>query len=205
MFVGFLGAPNSGKTTVAARVFADLKQSGQPDVEFIAEEARRYMANRKINVITGQLTDEDQYKIFKSQASLELLMSNAVNDTGVVVSDSCAINSFWYMSSDMRKRVLDEFDRYFFWLHKNAILFRCSLLGIMPQEDTLRVHSYEQAKLVDHEVLEFCNSLGQSDKSKIHPNLWHLNKPILLQGTVDHKVAKVLENVYQALTRNTWR
>jgi len=59
MFVGFVGSPLSGKTTVAAKVFAKLKKAGMP-VEFIPEQSRFYIAQARETSLTWKVTPGDQ-------------------------------------------------------------------------------------------------------------------------------------------------
>jgi GTPase SAR1 family protein len=193
MLIGFIGAPNSGKTTIAARVFAELKQNGQPDVEFIVEEARRYIAIKRAERNTDPLSDSDQETIFARQASLEGLMVGAVGPYGTVVSDSCAINSLWYMTPALRDRYMSENADYFQWLRSNALLFWCSNIGIMPQKDTLRLHDEEQSKEINRIIGDALINRSLKNLLPLHPKL--------LTGPIDLKVSKVVEQIYERLTR----
>jgi hypothetical protein len=193
MFVGFIGAPNSGKTTIAAKVFADLKQSGQPDVEFVAEEARRYIAQRIFSGNKNPLTAFDQQKIFGLQRDLEQMMVQVIGPDGILVSDSCALNSLWYMNTEDRADEIFEQDAYIKWLNKNAILFYCSPIGIMNQIDTLRLHNAKQSAAIDQIIND--QLIGQNLRAHIplHSKA--------LTGPIDLKVSKVLEKIYERLTK----
>lgn len=95
MLIGFLGIPSSGKTTLAAMAFVELKRMGI-SAEFVVEIARSYIAAKRRD---GQqnvlLFDEDQAQIMEQQAAAERLM----NDKRVIViSDSSPLNSLLYMS-----------------------------------------------------------------------------------------------------------
>jgi predicted ATPase len=188
MFVGFIGAPNSGKTTIAARVFAELKQNGQSDVEFIAEEARRYIAEQKANKTYVGLTNEDQAAIFVRQARLEQMMVNVTGEHGIVISDSCALNSLWYMSPPNREAYLRAHTGYQEWLKRNSILFFASAVGIFSIPDSLRVHTPQQSKEVEKVIVETIRNEAS------------LNFITPVSGTIDHKVSKVLERIYERLT-----
>jgi thymidylate kinase len=197
MFVGFIGAPNSGKTTVAAKVFAELKQSGQPDVEFIAEEARRYIAFRKSALHTEPLSNEDQKAIFHKQYELERVMVNAVGEYGTVISDSCAVNSLWYMTPEFRDVFIFENKDYFNWLKENAMLFYTSSIGITSRPDALRIHNAAQSKEIEEVInAELFSRNGHFPTE----NPWLPLVKVPLRGTIDLKVTKVLEKVYERLT-----
>jgi nicotinamide riboside kinase len=95
MLIGFLGIPSSGKTTLAAMTFVELKRMGV-SAEFVVEIARSYIALKRQqgqdNVV---LLDEDQAQIMRQQAAAERLM----NDKRViVVSDSSPLNSLLYLT-----------------------------------------------------------------------------------------------------------
>ena len=47
MRIGLVGAPGSGKTTLAARLFAQLKESGFNDAILVQEYAREYVAQAR--------------------------------------------------------------------------------------------------------------------------------------------------------------
>ena len=193
MLIGFIGAPNSGKTTIAARVFAELKQAGQSNVEFVVEEARRHIALKKAQGWKGSLDDEDQSHLFELQLHSEKLMVDAVGPYGIVVSDSCAINSFWYMSPKARDSFMSDNAKYFQWLRENALLFWCSAVGIMPQTDTLRLHNASQSKEIDAIISDSLINRSLKTLLPLHPKL--------LTGPIDLKVSKVIEQIYERLTR----
>lgn len=153
MLVGFIGAPCAGKTTTAARLFAELKEAGQP-AEFISEKARSYIANKRV---TGglavetpvPLTDEDQILIAKSQYRAELVM-NFGNQ--IVVTDSCVLNSLLYMSPSVRgsEEVRDLVQNA---VRKYDLVFLCAPVPRPQNADLNRVHD-EAASLVIHNQIE---------------------------------------------------
>lgn len=153
MLVGFIGSPCSGKTTTAAKLFAELKDCGQP-TEYIAERARWYIANKKFGLRAQNqehlfnLTDEDQIAIASSQYRAELVM----NQRGiVVVTDSCVLNSLLYMTPGVREseavqRIAAEaIDKY-------DVLFVCAPVPRPQGVDPNRVHD-EAASMHIHEQI----------------------------------------------------
>lgn len=99
MLVSVVGSPSSGKTTTAAKVFAWLKDQGAL-AEFITEQARLYIAEKKFSEATDKiiLTDEDQIQIMERQLRVEELMKLSVSKETIIVSDSSSFNSLMYMS-----------------------------------------------------------------------------------------------------------
>jgi predicted ATPase len=98
MLVGCVGLPGSGKTTAAAEVFVGLKKAGFT-AEFVVEVARQHIASKRKKA-PGQpleLTDIDQLQIALGQESIESLMND---EAVIVVSDSCVLNAWLYMSPE---------------------------------------------------------------------------------------------------------
>lgn len=107
MLIGFLGIPSSGKTTLAATTFVELKRMGIC-AEFVVEIARGYIAKRRRETNRDVvLTDEDQSEIMSQQAEAEDLM----NDKQVIViSDSSPLNSLLYLTDAVFDGVMEETD-----------------------------------------------------------------------------------------------
>jgi nicotinamide riboside kinase len=105
MLIGIIGSPCSGKTTVAAKLFAELKDLGLP-TDYVAEQARLFIANKRfLQVKAGEgegvaLTDEDQLAIARQQFRHELIMSDPRT---ILITDSSVLNSLLYMSENFRQ------------------------------------------------------------------------------------------------------
>lgn len=153
MLVGFIGSPCSGKTTTAAKLFAELKDCGQP-VEFITEKARSYIATKKFTLKAAgkeadfALTDEDQVAIANSQYKAELIM----NQKGlIVVTDSCVLNSLLYMTPSVREsgdvqRIAKEA------LSKYDVLFICTPVPRPAGDDPNRVHNEVESMRIHEQI-----------------------------------------------------
>lgn len=178
MLVAFVGAPCSGKTTTAARLFADLKERGLP-VEFLAEYARMYIAQHRRfehGFEPTPLSDRDQYAIFAEQAKHEMVLSS--DPTSLVIADSSAISALLYMTDayieaqaslppsqfgipnvvEMAKQAAARYD----------IVFRCSPVRPGIVYDPNRVHSYEQSVELDKRISKVFDLVGL-DTKKVYP------------------------------------
>jgi len=163
MLINFVGAPGSGKTTVAAKVFANLKDNGHV-AEFVPEEARYHIARlRKIGRLTwnenhpkfipfnGDLLLTDQQEIAVNQSAREDVFAydalKIINKT-FVISDSSPLNAMLYVNPDERKDVYDFILKVTpTW--KPDIIFYCPLFPKEKVYDPNRVHDYKQALEVD--------------------------------------------------------
>ncbi len=167
MLLGFIGAPCSGKSTIATKMFTTLKENGDK-TELITEQARQYIAklryfNHKKGLSTDiTLTDEDQVAIYSKQKEIEEAMKFSCGKDTVIVSDSSVFNTSLYMSNDF----LDKTDSSFFRNLKNHydMIFFCHPihLNVLPQ-DPNRIHDLESVnKLADKslKLLSIVKSLG---------------------------------------------
>jgi len=197
MFVRFIGAPISGKTTVAAQVFAELKKSGQPNVEFVVEQARYYIAEQKWVNGHCDLKDSDQLEILFRQMQAEEMMHAAVGDNGIVITDSSVFNSFWYMSDEFQKDSMGLFhiQRHLnTYKEKKNLLFMCAPLPVKTFPDANRLHSPTEARQLHDKIMSQL-------RGPFHPVLSMLNSvAIPLNGPTDFRAHEVLMRVYEKLT-----
>lgn len=142
MLIGFIGIPSSGKTTLAAEVFASLKRMGVVS-EFVVEIARQHIAAKRLNS-SGDvvLTDDDQKQIMQLQLATEVLMSD--NDT-ITVSDSSPLNALMYMTDECRNDVNVQ-KTYLTSLFLYDILVICDGIGSNQSPDHNRLHGQDQSK-----------------------------------------------------------
>lgn len=160
MLVAFLGSPCSGKTTTAARLFAELKEAGIP-TEFITEYARIHIAKKRCEILEEEiiLHDDDQITIMTKQHELERIFAQACGTDVVVIVDGCALNALFYMNStakdeplvhNVTKSALKLYD----------IVFICEPIQTFDGLDPNRVHNFEQSigihKIMDKMVNDGC-------------------------------------------------
>lgn len=150
MFISFIGSPCSGKTTIAASVFAYLKEIGFT-VEFINEQARTYIAKKKFETKSHQikLTDEDQFNIIQMQVEAETYFEYASDPYTVIITDSSVLNSLLYMSDDARYRstrpiqvACERYDHVFY----------PTPVPLPISNDPNRIHSAEDIRLIHDSI-----------------------------------------------------
>ena len=199
MFIGFIGSPRSGKTTIAAKVFAELKETGQPNVEFIAEHARYYIAEKLYGVMDGQkvtLTDDDQLRIFDTQFRMETRMENAAGKSGTVICDSIALNALLYMSEDARKSMYasKRWQEVILPWYLEQVLFLATPVNSMSSQDVLRIHNPTESKAIDDKIHKILTSNGADVPLRY---LLDTNPPQVLAGPIDFRVNKVIRRIYE--------
>lgn len=188
MLIGFIGAPCSGKTTAAARLFAELKDNGVP-AEFVVEEARKYIAAKRLDCkdlhVPFELDDFDQWQISNNQFESEDLMIRS-SPNSVVVSDSCVLNSALYMnepyynSPAVKSLMLRAAVRY-------DLIFVCAPVSMPNSLDSNRVHDAEQIKLVQ-------------EKIEILLNTYDTKRIIHLGGSTNERLGIALAAVYDCIS-----
>lgn len=156
MLIGFVGAPISGKTTTAALLFAALKDAGYA-VEFVPEQARVFIAQRRVFEMTGTslkpLDDVDQFAIMHRQGYMEKLFHFTGTGMSVAITDATAFLALLYMTQESRARedvlayAIESASRF-------DILFRCHPVHAGDMYDPNRVHSYEQSLVIDAQLDE---------------------------------------------------
>jgi predicted ATPase len=204
MLVRFIGAPISGKTTVAAQVFAQLKLSGQPNVEFVVEQARLFIAERKSNGPEGQelppLTDDDQMAILLKQMKMEEIMEHSVGRDGIVITDSSIFNSFWYMTPSFRDHAFNDpmvYHHLETYKDPHNLLFLCAPLPVMVQSDRNRLHSPKDSRLIHDKIM----IMVKNEVLVRHPVMQVAHDvSIPLGGPNSFRVNEVVQKIYEKLT-----
>jgi hypothetical protein len=149
MLFSFIGAPQSGKTTIAAMAFASLKEFGFT-AEFIPEIARQYIAEMRFYGGFNSLIDSDQHVIMSKQLDVETIMS--WDKKTLAVSDASPFNAILYMSdtkrrSDGIKSLLKKTEA-----HTTHAFYLKPVKDQSTYADPNRVHSYEESLKIDSEI-----------------------------------------------------
>lgn len=178
MFIGFLGPPMSGKTTIAALVFAELKKKGYP-AEFISERARWYIAQKKYQkTLRLPLTDSDQIQIMLAQDEAETVLTTSSPES-IVVADSCVLNTRFYRTDNVGISAAAD-ARY---SSKGNLLYFSHVIPVTHPIDANRVHSIEEARSISEKMAEFTKKSPYKIRS--------------LAGSIDMRVDHVLRDVYE--------
>lgn len=148
MLIGFIGLPNSGKTTIASKVFSHLKENAS-NAELLVEQARYYIAEWRVknkipynNPLT--LLDESQLEIAKKQKLIERTMVEGSDPRCYIITDSSVQNSSIYVTEELfnnegyQKAILNDSLRY-------DCLFYCHPFELERfVEDSNRIHTHDQ-------------------------------------------------------------
>jgi len=162
LLVNFIGAPASGKTTVAALTFGALKEASVP-CELLTEVARKHIVGLKyVNRWSnppwnGILTDRDQNDIYIGELYQTERYVTVCSPETVIISDSSPINAIIYnrrLSSD--KIIIND------WLaYCNPLFFYSTPVpNNLDTLDSNRVHSIEQIHNADREIPGIIEELG---------------------------------------------
>ncbi len=154
VYVGFLGGPGTGKSTISAKTFSLLKESGLR-TEMAREFVKKWAWQEKIPV------KADQFKIFGEQVDEENSLANKVD---FVISDAPLLICSYYTqvhgdvsTAIVFRSMVYEYMRlmkseghsfHFFWLD------RCN-----TYQKEGRWQTEEEAKAIDVDLLKFLDSL----------------------------------------------
>lgn len=188
MLINFVGCPASGKTTIAAKTFAYLKEDGYP-AEYIAERARYWIAVSKSKL--ENLDDNYQEKISRDQFEHECLMSES-NPSAVVISDSSALLTLVYSSdpdSLISKQSRNFIPNIVKKLEEGLVFYCLPIPKLENLNDQNRIHNHEQSLEIDKKIEPLFK--------KYAPNV----KLIKLDGPIDIRTRVVLENLYPKLRK----
>ena len=167
MLIAFCGLPASGKTTLAAKIFANFKQL-ELKSELVVEQARFYIANKRINEQLPLdskilLTDSDQLKIMDMQQKMENTMKYGTSLDTLIVSDSSTVNAALYLTESSFNKfkpvIVESLKRY------DQILFCHSFLDDVDESDLNRIHSREQILALKPRSLELLKLCKENNRN----------------------------------------
>lgn len=139
LVINLIGGPCSGKSTIAAELFARLKKMGI-HCELVSEyiKERIYEENKTISVNQIAIFGMEHYAI-----------SNKIGKVDVIVHDGSFINNIIYKHEDnpeFDKLIISEYKKFNnldFFIKRGNIEF----------EDYGRIHTLEESKELDYKIL----------------------------------------------------
>ena len=182
MLVNMFGAPSSGKSTIAANVFARLKTDGIP-AEFISERAREVIAKFKFKKIKT-MSDEMQLEILEAQYHAETYFKHSTDYP--VIADSSTLLTLAYGTESFFQRYGDRVQQLV-----SNIVSEMDVVFYLPlrdsvQDDPNRIHNYEQCLEVDSKIRNILNTY-----LKDQPHI----KIVELTGGIQEMTDKVLSEL----------
>jgi adenylate kinase family enzyme len=186
MLINFIGAPGSGKSTIAANTFAKLKSMSIP-ADFISERAREVIAKYKFKKMPLG-SDEMQIEILEAQYKAETYFKNSTNypiiaDSSTLLTLAYGTETFFRNYSNRVSALVDniipEMDVVFYIPLRNEV-----------QEDPNRIHSYDQCLEVDKKIKDIISKYLTSSK--------HV-KVVYLTGGIEEMTNKVLQTITGAI------
>ena len=158
MLINFIGCPQSGKTTTAAKLYSTLKEMGIPS-EFIPEQARMAIIEKRVERrldVHEQvlLSSKDQLGILKRQFDIEELFLNSCGNDMVIISDSSALNTLLYLND---KDYNDSKDLPFLkerLKRKDVHYFLCDPVVWVNSKDPNRIHDKKQSIEFNDKILK---------------------------------------------------
>lgn len=192
MLFNFIGCPQSGKTTTAAMVFSVLKEFGFL-TEFVPEQARQYIAQRRFNMRGTGLTppdldDNDQFNIMFQQLQIDQVMTYSGGDQVTVISDSSPLNALLYMTDETRysSQVKGLIQHHLRMLTHS--FYMKPVHDPNHYADPHRVHSYEQSLLIDSKIPALLKELAPDlhvteVDGTMQTRLYQVQQEILAIGT----------------------
>ncbi len=138
MLVNMFGAPSSGKSTIAANVFARLKTDGIP-AEFISERAREVIAKFKFKKIKT-MSDEMQLEILEAQYHAETYFKHSTDypviaDSSTLLTLAYGTESFFQKYGDRVQQLVQKYECCI-WLNP-AVLDHLPAILILSQRHSL--------------------------------------------------------------------
>lgn len=172
--IGALGAPCSGKTTLTALIFGELKKAGF-SIDYLPEYARTRIREMKYLGLDKEINKEQQVFIRNQQENLENFYLKNNGKKAITLTDGSTTNSFFYQGATDFPLEIARYD---------LIIFSRRIDGLVIK-DINRIHDRNFSKNVDRLMLEQVDSLCPLLKSKV----------ITLEGGVDERLGKALKAI----------
>lgn len=150
LVVNFYGGPGAGKSTMANRVFSEIKDLGM-NVEVATEYAKDLTWQESFGVLS------DQLYVFAKQQHRIWRLNNKVQ---IILTDSPLLNSLVYgketTTPEFKAMVIAEYKRY--------ECFDIYLNRVKPYNPVGRNQTEEQAIQLDHDIRDVVQKLDGFDE-----------------------------------------
>jgi len=165
--ITIIGAPASGKSTLAASVHSELKKLGKNSI-FISEVATDYIAEYGI-----PNTPQDQIVIFYKQTNREKMF---IGSKDFIVCDSSGILNYFYFRGLFPKKLTNKDIAIVNHLQKEILktINHWDHIFYVPPildnvEDGIRYHNTEQIEKIDKWIKSYLEieNINHQDLSKI--------------------------------------
>jgi len=188
--VSFIGCPSSGKTTLAFKLYAALKERGLP-CEFLQEQARLYIAMRRVALGAGPdsrlvLADSEQRTIMERQLRWEDTMASACGPNVLLVTDSSPLNSMLYMPDQLREECRELASMA---VKPGNIVFYCVPVPMPDGVDPNRIHNATESHRIDQQIMPVLAEYAP----------FVLNTMVTLDGDLEDRFGVMLNTVLGVL------
>lgn len=166
--VCFIGAPASGKSTLASAVHTELKKRGVNSI-FVGEIATNYIAEYGL-----PNTPIDQIVVFYKQLNAERMF---VKNKDIVICDSSSILNYFYFRSLYGKKLGDKDIAVINHIQKEILkslsqwdhIFYVPPMPISQTSDGIRYHGKEEIEKIDRWIKSYLEmeNISHTDLSGI--------------------------------------
>ncbi len=172
--INLISGPGSGKTTMAALLFAEMKIHGYK-VEYVQEYAKKLVWLKDYDKLNNQ------YLLVKKQ---EKLFSQIVGQVEYIITDGCLLHGLYYNKyhkdnvSNVEKTqelILESYDKF---NNINIFIER----GDFPYEQAGRIQDEEESRFVDIVLKEYMDEYEieylevKSDRANILKIIKYINQ-----------------------------
>lgn len=150
--INLIGAPSSGKTVLAAMLFAELKKM-QLSVEYIQEYIKSLIYKEKYNLINNQYyISTKQYELFKSiDTKVDYIVTDGSLFHGLYYNRSYKDNVSDIEKTEIKiKEYISEFDNIYIYIKR----------GNWKYQKEGRIHHENEAEQISNDLLNLMNTQG---------------------------------------------
>jgi nicotinamide riboside kinase len=171
--INLIGAPSSGKTVLAAMLFAELKKM-HLSVEYIQEYIKSLIYKEKYNLINNQYyISTKQYELFKSiDNKVDYIVTDGSLFHGLYYNRSYKENVSNIEKTEIKiKEYISEFDNIYIYIKR----------GNWKYQNEGRIHKENEAEKISKDLRDLMNNQGILffDFDWVTDNLSDLIKKIL--------------------------